>query len=104
MNRHPQPTQPYDYLKLVNLPRCAARQLTYVSDALLVQCTMQPSVFLLSSMSDFIIIIIMRRRGRPQQSWRNQVTDFMRSRNMEEDMTEDRHLWRLGVDGRLLAV
>ena len=24
-----------------------------------------------------------RRRGRPQQSWRNQVMDFMRSRNME---------------------
>jgi len=23
---------------------------------------------------------------------------------MEEDMTEDRHLWRLGVDGRLLAL
>ena len=45
-----------------------------------------------------------RSRGRPQQSWRKQVTDFMKSRNMEEDMTEDRHLWRLGVDGRLLAV
>jgi hypothetical protein len=45
-----------------------------------------------------------RRRGRPRQSWRNQVTDFMKSRNMEEDMAEDRHLWRLGVDGRLLAV
>ena len=28
----------------------------------------------------------------------------MKSRNMEEDMAEDRHLWRLGVDGRLLAV
>ena len=27
-----------------------------------------------------------RRRGRPQQSWKNQVTDFMRSRNVEEDM------------------
>ena len=40
-----------------------------------------------------------RRRGRPQQSWRNQVTDFVRSRNVE-----DRHLWRLGVDGRLLTV
>ena len=35
-----------------------------------------------------------RRRGRPQQSWRNQLTDFMGSRNME-DMAEDRHLWRL---------
>ena len=33
------------------------------------------------------------------QSWRNQVTDFMKSRNM----AEDRYLWRLGVDGRLLA-
>ena len=45
-----------------------------------------------------------RRRVRPQQSWRNQVTVFMKSRNMEEDMAEDRHLWRLGVDGLLLAV
>ena len=42
-----------------------------------------------------------RRRGRPQQSRRNQVTDFMRSRNMEDDMAEDR---RLGVDALLLAV
>ena len=32
------------------------------------------------------------------------MTDFMKSRNMEEDMAEDRHLWRLGVDGRLFAV
>ena len=23
-----------------------------------------------------------KRRGRPQQSWKNQVTDFMKSRNM----------------------
>ena len=28
-------------------------------------------------------------RGRPQQSWKNQVTDFMRSKNMEEDILED---------------
>ena len=41
---------------------------------------------------------------RPQQSWKNQVTDCMRSRNMEEDMVEDRHLWRLRVDGQLLPV
>ena len=40
-----------------------------------------------------------RRRGRPQQSWRNQVTDFMRSRNLEEDMADDRRIWRLRVDG-----
>ena len=40
----------------------------------------------------------------PQQSWRNQVTDFVRSRNMEEDMVKDRHLWRLGVDARLMVV
>ena len=45
-----------------------------------------------------------RRRGRPQQSWMNQVTHFTRNRNMEEDMAEDGHLRRLGVDGRLLAV
>ena len=30
-----------------------------------------------------------RRRGRPQQSWKNQATDFMTSRNMEEDMAKD---------------
>ena len=33
-----------------------------------------------------------RRRGRPQLSWRNQVTDFMKSRGMEEDMAENRHI------------
>ena len=26
------------------------------------------------------------------------MTDFMRSRNTEEDMAEDKHLWRLGVN------
>ena len=30
-----------------------------------------------------------RRRGRPKQSWKNQ-TEFMRSRNMEEAMAEDK--------------
>jgi hypothetical protein len=29
-----------------------------------------------------------RRRGRSQQSWRNQVTDFMRSSDMEEDIAD----------------
>ena len=33
-----------------------------------------------------------------------QVKDFMKSRNVEEDMAEDTNLWRLGVDGRLLDV
>ena len=33
-----------------------------------------------------------RRKGRPQQSWRNHVKDYMKSRNMEEDIAEDRHL------------
>ena len=32
-----------------------------------------------------------RRRGRPQKSWKNQVTDFMRRRNVEV-MAENRHL------------
>ena len=41
-----------------------------------------------------------RRRARPQQSWKNQVTAFMRSRNM--DMLKD--LWCLGTDRRVLAV
>ena len=48
------------------------------------------------------LTVHVRKRGRRQQSWRNQVTDFLR-RNTEEDMAEDRHLWRLGVDGRLSA-
>ena len=29
---------------------------------------------------------------------KNKETDFMRSRNMEEVMAEDRHVWRLGMD------
>ena len=33
-----------------------------------------------------------RRRERPQQSWKNQVTDSKRSRNLEEDMAENRRL------------
>jgi hypothetical protein len=33
-----------------------------------------------------------RKRERPQKSCKNQGTDFMRNRNLEEDMTEDRHL------------
>ena len=41
-----------------------------------------------------------RRRGRSQQLWKNRVADFMRSRNMEEDMA----VWRLGVRVWLLAV
>ena len=44
-----------------------------------------------------------RRRERPQRSWKNQVTDFMRSRNMEECIAEDRYIWRLGVDGQLFG-
>jgi hypothetical protein len=31
-----------------------------------------------------------RRRGRPQLSWKNQEKDFMRSRNLEEYMAEDK--------------
>ena len=45
-----------------------------------------------------------RGRGRLQQSWKNQVVEFMRSRNMEEDMAEDKHLWRFGIDRQLLVV
>ena len=32
------------------------------------------------------------------------MTNFMRWRKMEDDMTEDRHLWRLGVGGQPLSV
>ena len=45
-----------------------------------------------------------RRRERPQQLLKSQGTDFMRSRNMEEDMAEDRHLWRLGMIDDSLSV
>ena len=38
------------------------------------------------------------RRGRPEQSWKNKMTAFMRSRNVEEVMAENIHLWRLGID------
>ena len=44
-----------------------------------------------------IIIIIIGRK-------RTIMEDFMKSRGMEKDMAENRHLWRLGVDGWLLAV
>ena len=79
-------------------------------------------VTLLWILRDIIIIIIIiisrrpkkmyqwtlhgrRRRGRPQQSWKNQTKwrIYMISGNLEEDMAEDWHLWRLGVDGRLLV-
>ena len=45
-----------------------------------------------------------RRRARPQESWKNQVTDYMRSRNLEEDTAEDRRLWPFGMDRGLLAI
>ena len=44
------------------------------------------------------------KEERSQQSWKNQAINFTRSRNMDENMAEERHFWRLGVDGRLLAV
>ena len=34
-----------------------------------------------------------RRRGRPQLSWKNKVTDFSRNRKMEGDLAEYRHPW-----------
>ena len=39
-----------------------------------------------------------------QQSWKNKVTDFARSRNVDENVAEDRYTWRLRMDKRLLAV
>ena len=39
-----------------------------------------------------------RRRGRLQQSWKNQVTDFMRSRNIEKDMADIFDIWEW-IDG-----
>ena len=43
-------------------------------------------------------------KRKQQKSWKNQVTNFMRSRNMEKYMAEDRYLWRLGMDRRLVAI
>ena len=40
-----------------------------------------------------------KKKKTSKQSWKNKVTDFMRSRNME-----DRHLQQLGMDRRLLAI
>ena len=37
-------------------------------------------------------LYIGRRRGRPQQSWKNQVMDLKRIRNIEEVIAENRHL------------
>ena len=37
------------------------------------------------------------RRGKPQQSMKNKVTNFMRSRNTGEDISGDRHIWRFGM-------
>ena len=45
-----------------------------------------------------------RRRGRPQLSWKNQVMDCMRSRNIEVRMAEYMYLWRLGMHRWLLAI
>ena len=44
------------------------------------------------------------RRGRQQRSWKKQVTDFMRSRHMEEDMIGHRYIWHLGMDRAPLVV
>ena len=42
-----------------------------------------------------------RRRGRSQQSWQNQVTLFMRSRNIEEDMVNFFGVWEWIDDSQL---
>ena len=33
-----------------------------------------------------------RRRERQQESWKDQVMDFIKSRNLEEAMAKDRHV------------
>jgi hypothetical protein len=45
-----------------------------------------------------------RKRGRSQQSWKNQMKGFMTSKNIEQDIAEGRRFWRLEMDRRLLAV
>ena len=62
------------------LDRIQRRQLKWYGHLLRMEANRWPKmIYLLSPQGR-------RRRGRPQQSWRNQVTGFMRSRNMEEDM------------------
>ena len=45
-----------------------------------------------------------KRNGRSQQSQKRQVMNFMRIRNIDKDVAENSHLWRLGMDRQLLAV
>ena len=39
-----------------------------------------------------------KRRGRPQQLWKNQVVDLMRSRRIKEDIADDKNHWPLGIN------
>lgn len=39
-----------------------------------------------------------RKRGRPRRSWRNDVDDAMRSRNLNEEMSHERKTWKLGTE------
>ena len=66
--------------------------------SLMFNCT-NPSNFLYITTFTSRVIKLYRINSR-----KNQVTDFMKGRNLEENMAEGRHIWHLGVNGRLLAL
>lgn len=41
-----------------------------------------------------------RKRGRPRRSWRDDIDEAMKTRQLEEDMCYDRREWRLGTEKR----
>lgn len=41
-----------------------------------------------------------RKRGRPRRSWREDVNDAMKARNLEENTCYDRKNWKLGTERR----
>ena len=45
-----------------------------------------------------------KEKRKTAKSWKNQVTDFMRDKSTEDEIAEDRDLWRLGIDRRFLSV
>lgn len=42
-----------------------------------------------------------RKRGRPKRSWRDDIDGAMNSRNIAEELCQDRKRWKLGTESRL---
>jgi hypothetical protein len=41
-----------------------------------------------------------RRRGRPRRSWRDDIDEAMKTRNLQENTCYDRKQWKLGTERR----